>query len=117
MRLFFLILGFLALGIGTIGIFVPLLPTTSLILLSAFCFARSSKKFHSWLIQHPRFGKLIQDWNEKGSISKKAKISAISMMFFSVILSLFFKISVLALVIQIIILSVVCTFVVTRPNS
>lgn len=70
--LFFL--GIVSLILGIIGVALPVLPTTPFILLSAFCFSKSSDRFYRWLISIPTFGKSIQDWNEKGSVNRKAKI-------------------------------------------
>ncbi len=54
--------GFLSLGLGLVGLFVPLLPTTCFILLSAYCFSKSSEKFYQKLITHPKFGPVILSW-------------------------------------------------------
>ena len=117
MRIFYLIFGFLTLGIGMIGVFVPLLPTTPLVLLSAFCFARSSKRFHSWLLNHPRFGTMIKDWQENGSISKEAKNYAFFMIALSLVLSLILQVPQTVLLIQCITLSCVVIFIITRPSK
>ena len=68
--------GFLAVGLGAVGIVLPLLPTTPFLLLAAFCFARSSERLHDWLINHPTFGPPILDWRDRGAIGRKAKILA-----------------------------------------
>lgn len=75
----FKILGFIFVGLATLGAFLPLLPTTPFLLLAAGCFARSSKKWHNWLIQNPTFGKLIQDWQAHRCIPLKSKVIALSM--------------------------------------
>jgi len=76
LRVIVFISGWVSLIVGCVGIFVPLLPTTPFILLSAYCFSRSSERLHQWLITHPRMGPLIQDWTQYGSIRKAAKTKA-----------------------------------------
>ena len=68
------IVGIISLCLGLIGAVLPVLPTTPFILLSAYCFSKSSDRFYNWLINIPAFGKSIQNWNEKGSISRRAKV-------------------------------------------
>lgn len=69
--------GLLLVGIATAGIFVPLLPTTPLILLAAACFSRSSKKWQQWLATHRLFGPIIHNWHVRRCISKKTKAIAL----------------------------------------
>lgn len=76
LRVVLFIGGWVSLTLGCIGIFLPLLPTTPFILLSAFCFSRSSERLHQWLTTHPQMGPLIRDWQQFGSISKTAKTKA-----------------------------------------
>ena len=75
------IAGFMLVGLAILGIFLPLLPTTPLLLLAAACFMRSSEKYHRWLLEHRLFGPTIRDWQEKRCISKKAKIVSLVSMF------------------------------------
>lgn len=56
MRFLLLVIGLLALALGAIGLFLPLLPTAPFLLLSALCFARASERLYGWLISHPVFG-------------------------------------------------------------
>ncbi|QFI55066.1 YbaN family protein [Aeromonas simiae] len=67
------LLGWLSLITGIIGIVVPLLPTTPFVLLSAALFARSSPRFHRWLLAHPQFGPLIDDWQRHRGIRRSAR--------------------------------------------
>ena len=69
--------GLISLVVGTIGVFVPLLPTTPFILLSAWCFLRSSNKAHGWLYAQPLLGKSLQQWEENKVISRKSKTVAL----------------------------------------
>jgi len=66
--------------LGIIGIFLPLLPTTPLILLAAACFARSSHRFHDWLLANRTFGPLILEWEKHRSIPRRTKLFAIALM-------------------------------------
>ena len=65
--------------IGLVGIFLPLLPTTPLLLLAAACFARASTTFYNALLNHRVLGPPIRQWRETRSISSRAKASAIFM--------------------------------------
>lgn len=77
-RAVFLVLGFVFVGLGFIGAFLPVLPTTPFLILAAACFARSSTRFENWLLTHPRFGPLLRDWRSRGAIPRKAKLAALS---------------------------------------
>ncbi|UYL07468.1 YbaN family protein [Bdellovibrio sp. SKB1291214] len=68
---------------GIIGVFLPILPTTPFVILSAWCFVRSSKKAHAWLYRQPLFGPALKNWDEKRAISRRAKLLAVSMILVS----------------------------------
>ena len=68
----------LLVGLATLGLFLPLLPTTPLLLLAAACFANSSEKWHRWLLKHDVFGPIIRNWQENRCIPRKAKIIAVA---------------------------------------
>ncbi len=117
MRYVLIALGWICVGLGVIGIFLPLLPTTPFILLAAALFARSSPRFEQWLIDHPRFGKPLTDWRREGAISRRAKILAVSMMTVSYVVLWFVgspHLWVRILVAAILLSS--AAFVVTRPE-
>jgi len=84
------LLGLISLALGIIGAFLPLLPTTPFVLLSAYLFAKSSDKLHSWLMTHKIFGQLIRDFHEEKAISMQGKVAAISTMWISNIISILF---------------------------
>lgn len=71
------VVGFVFLGLALTGIALPLLPTTPFLLLAAACFAKSSPKWHQWLLNHRAFGPTIRRWQEKRCISAKAKVLAL----------------------------------------
>jgi len=66
--------GVIALALGVVGVFVPLLPTTPFLLLAAGCFFRSSERLYTWLIGHPWFGTYIQHYRDHRAITLRAKI-------------------------------------------
>ena len=80
LRLVMMVSGWISLILGFIGIFLPLLPTTPFILLSAYCFSKGSPRLHRWLINQPRLGPMIQNWERHGSISQSAKVTATVLM-------------------------------------
>jgi uncharacterized membrane protein YbaN (DUF454 family) len=79
-RALFFVAGITALGFGVAGIFLPVLPTTPLVLLAAACFARSYRPFHEWLLANRLFGPMIHEWHVHRSIPYRTKITAIVMM-------------------------------------
>ena len=69
--------GFVFVALGGVGLVLPVMPTTPFLLLAAACFARSSPRFHEWLLNISVFGSLIRNWQETRSIPRKAKLLAI----------------------------------------
>ncbi|MBN2767170.1 MAG: YbaN family protein [Paludibacteraceae bacterium] len=90
MKKIYTILGLVTLSLGIVGVFLPLLPTTPFILLSAFLFARGSQRLNRWLLNHRVFGKMIHDYQEEKSIPLHAKIYAISLLWISISYATFF---------------------------
>ena len=114
-RLTWLVVGCLSLALGAIGIAVPLMPTTPLILLAAFAFARSSNRLHEWLITHDVFGTLIDNWQRHGAISRRAKIASVVSMAALLAISLAMAAPTVVIVVQLVVLGAVALFILTRP--
>lgn len=72
-KIFYLVFGFVSLMVGVIGIVLPIVPTTPLLLLAGFCFARSSKRFEKWLRNTKIYQFYVADYVETKSISRKRK--------------------------------------------
>lgn len=72
-RPLFIGLGFAFVGLGALGLVLPVLPTTPFLLLAAACFARSSERWHAWLLQNRVFGPIIHNWETKRCIPRRAK--------------------------------------------
>ena len=71
------LLGFIFISVAVLGLFLPLLPTTPFVLLAAASFARSSEKWHRWMLANDTFGPMIRNWEAHRCISFRAKLIAI----------------------------------------
>lgn len=80
-------LGTLSLGLGVIGVFLPVLPTTPFLLLASFCYVRSSKRMYNWLINHKIFGAYIYCYLNYKAVPKKTKIGALIFLWTTLIVS------------------------------
>ncbi len=85
-----IILGSIALGLGTLGAFLPLLPTVPFLLLAASCFFKGSPRLYAWLLAHPYFGRIIIDYRENKVIPLRAKIFTLILLWLSISVSAFF---------------------------
>ena len=90
MKILLLILGIISLTLGIIGIFLPILPTTPLLLLAAWCFFRSSKKFYDKLINSKHLGSYIKNFRENKIIPLKTKVYIITLLWLSLLYCIFF---------------------------
>lgn len=95
-KLLYITLGSISLGLGIIGLFLPVLPTTPFLLLTAWLWAKSSKRMYFWLLSNKYFGKYIQRYRDGLGIPLKTKIFAISMMWITILSSVIFFIPYLA---------------------
>lgn len=72
--------GSICVGLGVVGVLLPLLPTTPFLLLAAACYARSSERFYVWLLTNRLFGRYILDWRQNRGIPLRTKIWIIALM-------------------------------------
>lgn len=80
--------GLTAFALGTVGIFVPLLPTVPFYIFAAFCFANGNPVWEARLLNHPRYGPPIRDWRERGVIRRRGKVAATLAFAFSIALGI-----------------------------
>lgn len=87
-RAFLMIIGVIAVALGILGVFLPLLPTTPFLLLASFCFARSSNRFNNWLLNNRLLGSYIKDYVEKRAIKRSVKIITLTILWVTIFTSI-----------------------------
>ncbi len=90
-----IIAGTFFVGLGVLGIFLPLLPTTPFLLLAAACYVRSSKRFYNWLLNNKWFGNYVKNYQEKKGVPLKVKILSVSLLWITIIFSAVFIVHIL----------------------
>ena len=75
MRILFIALGFIFLGIGAVGIAVPILPTTPFLFLASFFFAKGSKRFHDWFLSTKLYKKYLESFVKSRAMTLKGKLT------------------------------------------
>ncbi|THB76200.1 MAG: DUF454 domain-containing protein [Desulfobulbaceae bacterium] len=75
----YILLGWFFLVLGGIGVFLPVFPTTPFLILALALFSKSSPRFHQMLLNNPRFGPVLQQWEEERTLARKTKYKAIAL--------------------------------------
>ncbi len=81
--------GLFFVGLGIIGIFLPVMPSTVFFIIAAVVFARSNPKWEARVMNHPKIGPPIRAFRERGAITRSAKIAAVTAMTISSVISAF----------------------------
>lgn len=76
--------GTVCVGLGVLGMFLPLMPTTVFLLMAAYCYSKSSDRFHNWLLTNRLFGKYISDYKAKRGMSIRHKVSTLVTLWLSI---------------------------------
>ncbi len=116
-RWLWIIAGSISLALGIIGIFLPLLPTTPFLLLTAACYARGSERLHNWLLNNKLFGKYIRNYREGKGIPARSKVLALTLLWLTIGFSIFYVIPIL--IVQIILLAIatlVSIYIISLPT-
>ena len=124
MRPVLLVIGTISLGLGLFGMFVPILPTTPFLLLSAFCYGRSSERLHRWLVNHPRLGAYVVGFLYGGAVPRRAKRAALLTLWPAIALSVVIivwrvespLVSIAVPLLIVAIATVVTAYILTRPE-
>lgn len=88
-RVFFFSLGMTFLGIGAVGIVLPVLPTTPFVIVSALCFGKSSKRFERWLSHNRYFGSYIENYKTNKGVPLDVKLKSIGFLWVTLAVSAF----------------------------
>jgi len=113
----YLATGWFFAGLGFVGAFLPILPTTPFLLIAAWAFSKSSKRLHMWLHEHPRFGSYLVAWDKCRAIPKSGKVLSVTMMTLSWTYTYLKSNDWMAPTILGITLLSVGTYIVTRPSA
>ena len=93
MRGVYIVVGTIALVIGAIGLFLPVIPTTPLVILAAACYYRGSDRLHNWILSSGWFGETVKNYQEGRGLTRHTKVKAISMMWAMIFISAWFFVS------------------------
>jgi uncharacterized membrane protein YbaN (DUF454 family) len=93
MKILLTTLGLISLALGVLGIFLPVLPTTPFLLLSAALFLKSSMTLYTWLVNHPVLGVYIKNYMESKIIPVRVKIMSISIMWITMLFTIIFAVN------------------------
>lgn len=84
MKIFLIVVGSISLALGVTGMFLPMLPTTPFLLLSAAAWVKASPSLYNWLLNHKVFGEYIRNYREQRAIPLRAKIVSVSMVLLTI---------------------------------
>jgi len=116
-KIILITIGWLCVGLAFVGTFVPGIPTTIFLIVALWAFAKSSKKFHSWLLNHKRFGPILQNWESHKVVPRKAKILMVILQISAVIIFHYSLQNIYLTAILIITLVFVARYVLSLPSE
>jgi len=108
-KILYSVLGSISLALGILGIFLPVLPTTPFLLLSASLYLKGSEKLYNWLMNHPKLGPYITNFRIHKSIPLKAKIISILMMWITILITVIYFIPLLPVKILLLLIAIAVT--------
>jgi len=116
-KIILITIGWSCVGLAFVGTFVPGIPTTIFLIIALWAFAKSSKKFHSWLLNHKRFGPILQNWESHKVVPRKAKILMVILQISAIIIFHYSLQNIYLTAILIITLVFVARYVLSLPSE
>ncbi|OOG25155.1 hypothetical protein B1C78_06985 [Thioalkalivibrio denitrificans] len=116
-RWIYIIVGWLFTGLGIIGAFLPVMPTTPFLLVAVWAFSKSSPRLEQWLLNHPRFGPTLRDWHEHGAIGRGVKVVAITAMAASVPMLYSMTNNMVVIALHGTLVTLTAVFILSRPSG
>jgi|SRR3990170_2432464 uncharacterized membrane protein YbaN (DUF454 family) len=113
-RILLMVAGTIFLALGTIGIVLPILPTTPFLLAAAACYYRSSKRMHQWLLNNRWFGEYIRNYKEGRGLPLKTKIIAVTVLWITIAYSAIFVLDILVVQIILLVIAIAVSIHITR---
>jgi uncharacterized membrane protein YbaN (DUF454 family) len=115
-RLLWLAAGIVCVGLGIVGLILPVMPGTVFLILAAACFARGSPRLEAWLLNHPRLGPSVVAWRRDGAIPPRAKLMAFAGMALSLVIVFVSGAPPIAIFASVLLIGAGATYVATRPS-
>jgi uncharacterized membrane protein YbaN (DUF454 family) len=116
-KAFWFTLGIILLGVAYLGVLIPGLPWSTPILGATFCFAKSSEKFHNWIMNHPKFGPFIKNWSTYRVYPTKAKYLMVAVMSTSLVVMFLTTGNIMATLYLLITFALIVTWATRYPGS
>lgn len=113
----YFVAGLILTGVGIAGYLLPVMPGTIFLILAAACFARSSRRLETWLVNHPKLGPSVKAWRKDGAIPRKIKFIAIGSMVVSFAILVVVHVSPVWMAVAGVAMLASAVFVATRPEG
>lgn len=120
-KILLIVVGSISVGLGVMGILLPVLPTTPFLLLAAICYSHSSERFYVWLLTNRFFGQYIRDWRENKGLTYLTKLWVIIVLAVTMGISIVFFIPLFWVKVILVLIGVFITFYIlslpTKPRE
>src|SRR5689334_5884774 len=116
-RIAYLAIGFACVGLGVIGAFLPVMPTTVFLLIAVWAFGKSSARFERWVLEHPRFGPRVREWRAHRTIPLPVKLTAWGSMTASLAIMVIAGAALYAIVAAAAFMAVGAIYIASRPSA